>query len=479
MSVVELLSELNSKHIRLRTDGQQLSVEAPPGALTEELRARLEPHRSSLIALLRQQPESFGSVKKQESDPAYGGGNGEAALPDADGVRRQQGRPLTAEEILANARALVPTLRERSADIEAARRLPKEVVQLLRDAGVFRMNMPKIWGGPEMTPMQQNEVIAELTRGNGSVGWCVMIGADSGIMSAYLDDDVAREMYPRLDMVQAGWYQPVGRMQKTRGGYIVNGKWAFASGCTHCDWLSAGCLLLDENGQTTPSSFGFPEWKVVMAKPEEYELIDTWHTTGLQGSGSLDYVAKDLFIPEERTFSFFDKPKREGILYSAPDTYLRKMPGIPLGIARDAIDTVTKMMSEKLEVPTMRPYCEMPRVQSAIAQAEGLYGGARAYLFDSLETQWERLEQREPLTKKERADMWLARINMFQSARQIVELLFDTVGGSAIYSKKSSLDRHLRDVITISQHIVGQKKSWETVGAMLLHPRGETQVPFL
>lgn len=464
MTVVDLLSTLHRKNVQLRAEGEQLGVDAPEGVLTPELRDGLATHKQALLSLLRKRPESLETAA--------------ARAPDAE-RGHQEGEPMTAADILENARRLVPVMRERSDDIEDARRLPADVVRMLLDAGVFRMNMPRIWGGPEMTPMQQNEVIEEISRGNGSVGWCTMIGCDSGIMSGYLDDAVAREMYPRLDMVQAGWYQPVGRMRKTRGGYLVSGKWRFASGCTHCDWLSAGCVIEDEKGRTTPSPMGFPEWRVVMAPPEDYELIDTWHTTGLRGSGSLDYKCKDLFVPEERTFSFFDPPQREGALYSAPDTYLRKMPAIPLGIARDAIDTVVSAMSEKLEVPTMRPYREMPRVQTAIAEAESLYGSARAYLYRSLEAQWERLERGEPLTVRERADVWMSRLNAFQSSRRAVELMFDTMGGGAIYARKSPLDRHLRDIVTICQHIVGQRKSFEPVGALLLHPEGETQMPFL
>ncbi len=398
-------------------------------------------------------------------------------MPAASDVRLQQGRPLTGDDILRNAGALVPGLRERSDAIESARRLPDDVVARMRNAGVFRLNMPRIWGGPEMTPMQQNEVIEILSRADASVGWCTMIGCDSGIYSGYLDDAVARAMYPRLDMVQAGWVYPVGQAHRVRGGFNVTGNWMFGSGCTHCDWLAGGCVVF-EDGAPLMRPDGLPEWRIVIAKPSQYEILDTWFTTGLSGSGSNDYRCSDLFVPEEHSFSFLE-PRRASTLWKRPDTLLRKMSAIPLGIARAAIDTVVDIVAEKVELPSFKRYRDLPRVQSAVAEAESLYGAARAYVYDSLATQWAKLEADAELTKAERANVWLSRTNAFQSARRIVQQMYDTVGGSAIYSRKSPLDRRLRDIETICQHVVGQTKGWEAVGGLLLDAEQAVPHPFL
>src|SRR5207244_7266779 len=139
------------------------------------------------------------------------------------------------------------------------------------------------------------------------------------------------------------------------------------------------------------------------------------------------YRCKGLRVPEERTFSFQQPPKRAGTLWRKPDTFLRKMSGIPLGIARDAIDTVTQIVSQKVDVNDGCRYRDLPRVQSAIAQAEGLYGAAKSYVMSSLETQWQRLDAGQELTKAERAHVWLARTSAFQSARRIVELMYDSI----------------------------------------------------
>lgn len=387
-------------------------------------------------------------------------------------------RPLNADEIFHNAHEISPWMRQRSEAIEAARKLPADVVQRLREAGVFRMNMPRQWGGPEMTPMQQIEVIEVLSRAQAAVGWCTMIGCDSGIYSAYLDEPVAREMYPRLDMIQAGWVYPIGRADLVEGGYRVSGTWMFGSGCTHCDWLGAGCVVY-ENGRPALDDQGMPQWRVMLARPQEYEILDTWHTTGARGTGSYDYRCEQLFVPAERSFSFHEPAKRPGTLWCKPDTFLRKMSGIPLGIARDAIDTVAGAVAEKVEWPAGIRYRDLPRVQTAIAEAEGRYGAARSYVFSSLQNQWNVLDAGRQLSKQDRAAVWLARTNAFQVSRNVVQLMYDTLGGSAIYSQKSPLDRHLRDIQTFCQHICGQSKGLEGVGALLLDSDAVPRHPLL
>jgi len=386
--------------------------------------------------------------------------------------------PADAASILANARALAPWLRTQGDRIETARRLPDDVVDALRSAGMFRLCMPSIWGGPELTSMAQVEVIEAIATGDASAAWCVMIGCDSGLYSAWLDDAVAREMYPRLDMVQAGWVYPIGNASLEGDTYRVSGDWMFGSGCQHSDWLAGGCWVT-RDGAPVVRPEGVPEWRIVIAPRDEWEILDTWHTTGLRGTGSTDYRCQDLRVPVERTFSFWDAAQREGTLYRGRDALLRKMSGIPLGLARAAIDDAVAVLETKVERPLNVPYRSMPRVQSGIARAEARLGSARAYVFDALGRQWEALEADRPLTKQERADVWLSRTNCFQSAREVCRLVYDLLGGGAVYTERGPFDRHLRDAETMCQHIVGQEKGFETVGAMLFDPAGAAVHPLL
>ena len=372
-------------------------------------------------------------------------------------------------EIYQNARNLRDFLRSKSDEIEDARSLPAAVVNALIEAGAFRMNMPKIWGGPEISSPEQVEIIEEISRGDASAGWCVMNGCDSGLYAGFIAEDrIARELYPTLDMVQAGWPYPVGQAHEIEAGYKVSGKWTFCSGSTYADMIAAGCVVY-RDGEPVLNQHGRPEWRVMVAPASHWKLLDTWQTTGLRGTGSNDYTTHSnyLVVAHENSFSFFE-PKRDGALWERPDALLRKMSGVPLGVARQAIEEVKDTLGDSIEWPSGRPYKELSRVKSAIGDAEMKLGAARSYVFKSLETQWQRLLKHEPFTDQERADVWLSRLNAFQSARDICQLLYDTIGENAVYTRRNRIDRALRDTATMCQHIVGQRKGLEDVGALFL-----------
>ncbi len=384
---------------------------------------------------------------------------------------------MDANDILHNVRALAPSLRERGDAIEAARQLPEDIVAKLREAGCFRMAVPRTRDGPEMNSLEQHRVIFELSKANASVGWCVMIGMDSGIFHGYLEASVAEEIYPDIDMVQAGWVYPIGQAHRVTGGYEVTGHWRFGSGCTHCDVLDGGCTVF-ENGEPVVTPDGGFEWRIMLAPKERFEILDTWFATGLSGSGSNDYRVDKLFVPEEHSFSFAE-PKRTETLWRSPDVVLRKMSAVPLGIARDAIDSVFTVLQTKTEKPSRRPYAENPRIQAAIAEVEGLYASAEAYELNTLTEQWTCLERGETLSKELRAHVWLSRTNAFQRSREIVAKLYDLVGASSVYVRESPLDRHYRDILTICQHMAAQTKELERVGALLFSPDGKSSTLML
>jgi alkylation response protein AidB-like acyl-CoA dehydrogenase len=338
--------------------------------------------------------------------------------------------------------------------------------------------MPKIWGGPEMSTIEQIEVIEELSKANAAVGWCVMIGCDSGLYSAYLDDAAGRELYPHLDLATAGWLLPAGRAERVDGGYRISGHWMFGSGITHADVVCAGCIV-HENGAPVMKGADTPLWRIMLAPATAYEILDTWYTTGLRGTGSNDYRASDVFIPEEHSFSLLEPAQREGPLWRRNNAIIGKMGGVPVGAARATIDLFSEAIKGKIEQTSGHLYKNLARIQSTIADAEMMLGAARSYLFASIERQWKKLEKNEEPTEKERADVMLSNINAFQSARQIIRMLFDAVGSSAIYAKKSPFDRALRDAETWCQHVIGQRRTLENVGALLLKSDDVRPLPVL
>jgi alkylation response protein AidB-like acyl-CoA dehydrogenase len=382
---------------------------------------------------------------------------------------------LDSAQILENARKLAPKVAARAEEIARLRRLPAELVADLKSAGVFRMPMPAAWGGPEMSPRAQNEVVEILSTADASVGWCVMIGSDAGFYSAFLEDAAARALYPDLDMVTAGLLGPAGRAVPVPGGYRVSGRWAFGSGCTHADVIAGGCLVFDGD-QPVLDEAGLPTARVVLAPAPAFEVLDTWYTTGLAGSGSHDYTTQDLFVPAERSFSLMEPVRRSETLYRFNGMFFSNMNGVALGLARQAIDVVRKLAAEKTLVPEMMLMKDVPRVRVALARAEGMLGAARAYSYDTMDRVWEALRREGRLSHELRLHLSMSRMSAFDMARDVTQLMVDTAGSSSIYAS-SPLDRLLRDAITLRTHIAVQDRMLWPVSALAVGE--DPPVPFL
>jgi alkylation response protein AidB-like acyl-CoA dehydrogenase len=383
--------------------------------------------------------------------------------------------PRTAEEILARAKALAPVFRERSAEIERARRLPVDVVEMLRAAGVFRMCFGREWGGPGLTSMEQTEVVEALSYGDASVGWCGMIGANTGIYSAFLAPAVAEEMFPSPDTITAGLLQPSGRAERVPGGYRLTGRWPFGSGITHCDWvISGGFVFANGKPYASPDGSNPHESRQFMVPREQVEVIDNWHTTGLAGSGSCDYTITDVFVPEEHTFSFDNVRGRPGPL-AQPDAFTRSMCGVPLGVARAALDHAREIALTRVDRATGTAWADSWRVQVTLAECEADFAATRNGVYGSMRLQWEVLADGgtlDDLTPTERAASPLSWVHAFRTSRSIVNRLYDLLQTWSIY-RSSPMDRWLRDTTTMCQHLTAQDRILQSVGAYLLDAQPE------
>jgi len=141
------------------------------------------------------------------------------------------------------------------------------------------------------------------------------------------------------------------------------------------------------------------------------------------------------------------------------------MHGVALGIARSAIDVVQRLAAEKTLVPELVLMKNVPRVRSALARAEGMLGAARAYTYETMDRVWEALHGAGSLSRELRLHVALSRVNAFQMARDVAQLMVDTAGSSAIYTR-SPLDRLLRDAITVRTHLAVQDRLMEQISAL-------------
>ncbi|WP_261566378.1 acyl-CoA dehydrogenase family protein [Frankia gtarii] len=376
--------------------------------------------------------------------------------------------PNTGSEIMAAVRAILPELRARSAEIEECRRLPDDVVELLRGTGVFRMGFAGDLGGPGLTSTQQTRVLEVLATGNASAAWCAMVGMDSGLFAEYLSPQAVRDMFPSLDLITAGMLAAAGRAERVPGGYRLSGRWSFGSGVTHADWVTAGAHVC-VNGEKELSADGQPSWRVLMVRPDEVRLVGNWNSTGLAGSGSTDYEITDVFVPEEHTFSFAQARNSAGPL-STPDLQMRKMPGVPLGIATAALDHAREVVRIKVIRATGMPFTQDYRAQVVIGECAADLAVIRHAVYLSLDDRWDLLAAGtafEDLTPDQRVATMLARANAFRGARSVVRRLYDLLTTSSVY-RSSPMDGWLRDIETMCQHTVAQDQIVQSAGAFLV-----------
>lgn len=369
-------------------------------------------------------------------------------------------------------RELAPKIRAACDEIEQGRRLPLHIVEQMQRAGVFRMAMPRAWGGPELNLLSQLRVIEALSIADASAGWCAMIGVDGGYLTAYIDQAAAREMYADIDTVTAVTFAPPGKAVKKGDGFIVNGRWPFASGCQHATWMIGHFVIFDGDSPRLQPD-GLPETRFGFLPATECEIIDTWTTNGLRGSGSHDWTVKDRFIPEARTFNLAAPTRyRKGPLYTLPNLLLYKAAAVVLGIARGAVDDFTALASSKpltFKSPASGKALlrDETYAQCSVAQAEAMVSSARGFVFEAVGEMWNTLLTGDLPSLKQRARARLAMVHASTACTQAVELLYKANGGSSVYAG-NTFDRRLRDIQAVNQHAVVSLKTWEVAGRVLL-----------
>ena len=369
--------------------------------------------------------------------------------------------------LLGRARAAAEAIAPLAGRIEADRRLPPDAVAALVGAGVFKLLVPKIYGGASAHPSTFLAVVEQIARSDGSAGWCTMIGATSGLMSLHLDEEIAREVYGPDDAITCGVFAPMGRAVVTDSGYRVSGRWSFASGCEHSQWRMGGTLVA---GELLPS--GAPDVRSVLFRADETRVIDTWDTSGLRGTGSHDLEVSELEVPRSRTFSLLTGQQKHawctlpffGILAGG-------VAAVGLGIARAAIDSFVTMAKSKTPPGSKRTLAHRELVQLDVAKAEAKLRSARSFLFEAMDEAVGTTSDVASLAA--RARLRLAASHAAEEAAAVTASMYQAGGGSAIYSK-SPLQRYFRDAHVVTHHLMVNATATTMAGRVLLDVESDT-----
>jgi alkylation response protein AidB-like acyl-CoA dehydrogenase len=357
------------------------------------------------------------------------------------------------------AAALAPLAAELAAEAERERRLPGPLVEALRDAGLFRLCVPASVGGLEASPRTLVDTVEALARGDAAAGWCVAIGATSGLLAGYLDPDAAREIYGDPAAIAGGVFAPRGKAEPTEAGYRVTGRWPFASGVGHCTWVMGGCRAGEK-----------PDVLLAIAPASEVEVLDTWHVSGLRGTGSHDIAMHDLLVPAERTASLITgRPTSDAPLFAFPvfGVLAMAIAAVVLGAGRAALDDLVVLAGGKTPTLSSRKLAERATVQAETARAEAGLRAARALLHEAIDTAWTAAGGAGEITVEHRAALRLASTHAVEAGTAAVDAAYRLAGGSAIYDS-NPLQRRFRDVHAATQHMLVAPATWELTGRLLL-----------
>lgn len=346
---------------------------------------------------------------------------------------------------------------ERADEIENAGRIPADIADALIDSEVFRLWIPKQYGGLEGTVSDMLDAIERAAYHDGATGWCVMIGGTTALNAGFLPPEFAEEIYGDPRAVTGGFGMPAGKGTPVDGGIRVTGEWAWGSGSSHCTWFGGGVSIEGKKGAP-----------FVFFDMDDIEFLDTWHVAGMKGTASTHYRTIDAFVPEGRWVDFVNgsEPITESPLYrfSFLGALALGVSAVTIGLAERAIDELIQL-GEKQPQGSSKGLAERPVIQAELAQAEANVRSARAFVREIVAECWDAANLEGHLSDEQKRLLRLASTNAGKRAAEAVDLCYHAGGGTSVYLT-SRLQRVFRDIHVATQHGMIAPRLMEPLGRM-------------
>ena len=386
---------------------------------------------------------------------------------------------LGASGLVERARALAPLIAQEADEIERTRRLTQPVVSALIENGLYRSLLPQSFGGAEAPPEVFMQMLEEVAKADASTAWCLGQCSVCAMTAAYLDADVAREIFGRPTDILA-WGAIANEVHVVPGGYRITARWDFASGSRQANWLGAHVQVLEADGTRRMKPNGTPEIRTIVFPATKATMHDVWDVNGLLGTGTDSYSVENLFVPENFAAlrDDFTALREKGLLYRIT-TYTMFGLGfaaISLGVARATLDAAVDLARAKhsVGITAMR---ENSAVQGLIGRTEGNLRAARAYLYSTAAAAWHDLTRSGNLGEEHRAAIRLASTWTIHQAASVVDAAYHMAGATAVF-RANPFERRFRDMHAIAQQIQARDTHYEDVGKNILNnsalPRGPT-----
>lgn len=372
---------------------------------------------------------------------------------------------------VARARELAPAVEAAADRTEAEGKVPKDVMDAMHDAKMFRMCLPESLDGGAASPLELMQVLEVVAGADASTGWCLGQALGCTMAAGYVSREVAEEIFGPKDAVLA--WGPPGKAKAVvaGGGYISTGEWRFGSGSRNATWLGCHSPVFDADGERVMNDNGSPKMRTMLIKKEQAEMIDVWQVIGLKGTGSDNYKTDNVFVPEAYTTWRDSQPDRvePGPFYSIPllTCYGMAFSGLSLGIARSMMESFKELAVDKVGGGMSTVLRENAYIQAQVAEAEAKILSSRAFLIQMLEEYWACLCAGDAPSYDLRARLRLSITYAMNQSREAGTYAYHAAGTNAIF-ESNPFERRLRDMFTVSQQGQGHKSNYEPVGQVLM-----------
>ena len=384
------------------------------------------------------------------------------------------------ERLIDAAKNLVPMILENVERIDSDCQLPPDLAAAMAKENLLGLYVPKYLGGPESDPITAFHVVEEISKADGSTGWCSFNGSAITAATAWLPVDAAKEMFGDPPHVSgSGSARPGGVAKVTEGGFLVSGRWNYLSGVDHATWLFLNCGLIDDNGPIIAVD-GNQKTRVAVVPTEAGTVHFTWSTLGMRGTASNDAEYSDLFVPLSHTYVRGGPPCYEGTLYNPQTALLTSWTlaaANALGMARGAMNAFIKMATDSGSTTSRTLMRDRQVVQTVVGECEAIIDGSRSHVLDAVGSMWDSQVNKSPDLGDKAVRSRLAIAHAIRESVRAVDMLFYAAGTNAIH-QATGLERFFRDLHVSGQHVSGSHANYEYGGQALLGVQ-PTGLPFL
>lgn len=344
--------------------------------------------------------------------------------------------------------ALCQEIRERacSGEFDNQAYVSQDIIEKLKQIGVYRALVPKRFGGNEWSPKQFCELIEQLSKADGSVGWVASFGMSPAYLGSLPEATLEQLYKDSPDIVFAGGIFPPQPAEITDAGVVVSGRWKFSSGCMGADIVGVGISPQKDN-----EAQGLPRMAVMPANKAQIDM--TWDTVGLKGTGSHDLVVKDVLVAKEWTFVRGEPSKLPEPFFKYPSLSLatQVLTVVGIGVAAAAIEEFQKLAPGKSSITGGAEIANRPVTQYEFAQAEAEFKAARVWFYDTMQIVWNEVLAGRTPSAEQISDMRLSCTHVARVCARVTRKIQMLAGMTAIYTH-NPFSRFVNDTNVVTQH---------------------------